>query len=460
MKVLAEKGFSAAIFAPGWTHEHFDTGTGSRSLKHTLSEHHACEFRTRAPRERDQMLRKPTSNLQCSSTHITAKAPEKPAIIQRSSANPFDQSIRTSVSESIWQGAVLPPNLDCDCRGRPHHTEQYRANPIIKSATEFPVGSASFFETDFSGASWLVYSDLSAIPKAVPCLGCQSPEPCRSATLSSVVEDADNNPIVALYKCFTSRRTGSSARRALSIRARLSADCVEDQPRVTKVPQKLRLYNLAISSCLSLVLKLIYLNMVEDDSRAKDYGLYVGLLIRPGQIEYEYFSLLGGPSGSRERCFELKQRSEGTRLVELGAFCNGSLPLHDEELFQCHFLGIVPKTAMEVQQISNFTISSLSVIERGSGPNAQKRLAWEWRGDWEAWPACLPFSSVTGPFSYFTISANGQEIGRSHSLEFPLEPHELGSPEEREEARSFVVRGICFGDLQFRGPMTASITIP
>lgn len=93
LSVLAERGFSTAIFGPAWTHEHFPLFS-----------------------------------------------------------SPSESSDAESVQRSMWEGWPLPAELGCDCReGMPHHTNFYQANPILAYAREFPVGSATFFETDFQG---------------------------------------------------------------------------------------------------------------------------------------------------------------------------------------------------------------------------------------------------------------------------------------------------------------------
>ncbi len=91
MSVLADRGFSTAIFGPAWTHEHFS-----------------------------------------------------------SSSSPSESSDAESVQRSMWEGWPLPAELSCDCcEGMPHHTSFYQANPILAYAREYPVGSATFLETDF-----------------------------------------------------------------------------------------------------------------------------------------------------------------------------------------------------------------------------------------------------------------------------------------------------------------------
>lgn len=93
LDTLAENGFAAAVFGPGWTHEHFSTSSAG------------------------------------------------------------GQSVAECVEQAMWEGMPLPHELDCDCRkGKPHHTKEYQQNPINKYAREFPTGSPTFFQTDFRGA--------------------------------------------------------------------------------------------------------------------------------------------------------------------------------------------------------------------------------------------------------------------------------------------------------------------
>ena len=91
--MLAEHGFSAAIFAPAWTHEHFSTLSNGEIPKAEVVEH------------------------------------------------------------AIWEGNNLQYELGCDCReGRPHHTLEYKSNPIVRFARESPAGSFFLLETNFERA--------------------------------------------------------------------------------------------------------------------------------------------------------------------------------------------------------------------------------------------------------------------------------------------------------------------
>ena len=453
MKLLAEHGYSAAIFAPGWTHEHFAAGTSNNTR------YMDREIDSRVLCDKARILHSQPLALGSSEAQTLSECTEDTDSMTASTTI-LGQSIQRSVGESIWEGAVLPTRLDCDCKGRPHHMSQYQKNPIAKSAVEFPVGSESFFETDFGAAWYLVYSDPLGPPKVMPCLGMQSPEP-HILPLASQIAGEPTNPSAAgsLYYCFISNRTGTSAKRALSIRTQEVALAFEARPRGMSSLQKLCLYNLSVLASTSLLLKTTCSRRDESLGSVKDFGLYVGFLDGSERLEYELFSLPDSVARSQELQFEIKERSKGTRLVELGVFCQGLPSLRDEELFQCHCLCIIPQLAVEAQARLDFSICDLKLIERGVSPHVQKRLAWKWKGDRAGWPLSLPFSPLSGPFSHFSISINGQEVGVSHSLEFPLKSDEVDSLEVHDGVLSFMVRGIYFGGLKLRRPTVASITI-
>ena len=86
VRKLASNGFPAAMFGPAWTYQHFSACNG----------------------------------------------------------------MSVAVDQAMWEGKILPDDLQCDCReGRPHQRDGYLSNGIITSAREFPVGSKRFFATDF-----------------------------------------------------------------------------------------------------------------------------------------------------------------------------------------------------------------------------------------------------------------------------------------------------------------------
>ncbi|MCJ1399165.1 hypothetical protein MMC11_002367 [Xylographa trunciseda] len=111
VKVLSERGFSSAIFGPAWAYEHFCTSSESSN----------------------------------------------------------EQSLAKSVDTSVWDGASLPHNIRCDCKNsHPHNTAFYEANPITGNAYEFPAGSSTCLETDFSGAFDAMKDDKEKVTNAMP----------------------------------------------------------------------------------------------------------------------------------------------------------------------------------------------------------------------------------------------------------------------------------------------------
>lgn len=99
INALANLNFSTAIFAPGWTFEHFRGGTDR-------------------------------------SDHV-GEAPQAGRLAE----------------QTMWEGAKLPENLQCDCtKGIQQHKLDFQNHPIVRHAREYPAGSATYLETDFNRA--------------------------------------------------------------------------------------------------------------------------------------------------------------------------------------------------------------------------------------------------------------------------------------------------------------------
>ena len=99
INALANLNFATAIFAPGWTFEHFRAGLDQSDRA----------------REASQAGRR--------------------------------------IEQTMWEGAKLPDNLQCDCTKRiQQHKLYFQNHPIVRHAREYPAGSATYFETDFTRA--------------------------------------------------------------------------------------------------------------------------------------------------------------------------------------------------------------------------------------------------------------------------------------------------------------------
>jgi len=99
INALANLNFSTAIFAPGWTFEHFRGGPDR--------------------------------------TEHARQAPQAGRLVE----------------QTMWEGAKLSKDLQCDCtKGIQQHKLDFQNHPIVRHAQEFPAGSATYFEIDFNRA--------------------------------------------------------------------------------------------------------------------------------------------------------------------------------------------------------------------------------------------------------------------------------------------------------------------
>lgn len=112
----------------------------------------------------------------------------------------------------------------------------------------------------------------------------------------------------------------------------------------------------------------------------------------------------------------LNYQGAENRLVEFGVYCEYSVEISQPlNLLQIERLVISPRHR---PMDRDFTSYNVHVIRRGNDAYAGRRLAWQWQGENETWPEWMPWSKTTGPFSYFSISVEGREAGRSYCIEF------------------------------------------
>jgi len=372
LKTLAESGFSAAVFGPGWTHEHFPV----------------------------------------------------------SSAN--GKSIAQSVERSVWEGTLLPDELDCDCRkGRPHHTQDYEMNPVVKFAREFPVGSPSFFYTNFRGAF-----ELSANPEDAKF----QPRPGSQAVLPHLL------PFPAPPNMFVYAELPVKASQGLMIKVKLPSVPKEDALVVSKLNRppgevlRLCLYKLNMPANASLDATFDFTAMpTRGQSTIGFYTAYKmpmasTIEFQDSIIWYPY------PGKTEHKTVEIKSEIAGSRLVELGVFCAGhnGMVKHDK-LFRVSSVTVKPKLQPDV----SWSIGSVQVLKREHVEGVQRRLVWTWNGSNDSRPNGSPWSRVTGPFSHFVVVFGGEEFGEVYCHEFPLQNSDFDMCEAEGDMEA-VIRGILF----------------
>lgn len=111
------------------------------------------------------------------------------------------------------------------------------------------------------------------------------------------------------------------------------------------------------------------------------------------------------------------------RIVELGISCRRFREvLEPIPLIYLHRILVQERSRAQ----HRWEIGDLKLVERLAGSYCEKRLSWNFEGVEEHWPKSLPWSTMTGPFSSFSIWIEGREIGQSHCLEFPIWPEDCG----------------------------------
>ena len=142
----------------------------------------------------------------------------------------------------------------------------------------------------------------------------------------------------------------------------------------------------------------------------------------------------------------LRQESLGSghgRLKGFGTFCNGIIiPTSMSQLpvLEIYDMRIGP----QLEHYKHPMILNLRVLDRKSGQNTDKRLAWDWSYPHHTWPTELPWSQTTGCFERFDVDIEGKPIGEVCCTELPLREQDFHGLENEDEVK-VTVKGYCFG---------------
>ncbi|KAF1944865.1 hypothetical protein EJ02DRAFT_509822 [Clathrospora elynae] len=337
---LAELGFSAGIFAPAWSFEHFP-------------------------------------------------------------------SYGRDIERVVWQGAVLPNDLDCSCGDCASRHRPNKEFAIINTAREYPVGSESFFYTDFSRAFGLhgdeakeFFGDHSMHSQ----LDAQSILPCPLAS-----KDGDQ-AIKISY-----RLENTVYRTHLVIEAKHDSSAT---PNTGEIPeQRLPLYRLDMPANGSLQLEIYSRNMLPSKS-----GVVVSFYLKTTDAIH----LLSIPAGDGTHPVKTKSgtvlQTPNIRLREIGVHMRG-LPAAVEgtiRLLDVLEVRVAPRSVMQISHLYN--IDNMRLENRGEAENKHVRLCWDYSDTDSANLRLegMPYSRITGPFSHFLIHVDGLELGRAYALEHIL----------------------------------------
>lgn len=320
---------------------------------------------------------------------------------------------------AMWEGEALWDGATCSCRGEASFCHPANPDePVTRSATGYPAGSERFFYTDF-GRAFAAHSQQEAQrlysgKRTHSQLGSQSILPFHSRALAyegqTPIDAAVNRLVVESFSPRSER----------------------DEPLLFVGGES---YNLDLATKDQIFerdLPLFKLNMPADGS----LRLYMSCDSQAIASVYLKFSsgiklLPIGKSGLRpfrtfECAIEPDEISHGNiRLEELGVrvHSQGSRKPRDS-LLKIYKIRIVPRSHLDLK--NKFPIENVQIEKRGEDDTEHWRLRWTYAnslGDDEISALAtseIPYSDITGPFSYFAIQIDGVDLGRAYALEHVL----------------------------------------
>ena len=391
MAVLAQEGFSTAVFAPAWTYEHFPI---------------------------------------CPSNHPNgARTP----------------SMARSVERALWEGCQLPVEVCCNCHGRPHHTRDYRKHPILHYAREFPAGSLSYLYTDFTRAF------LSESNGVRSCISSQAVFPHVEPTAILESERLNDEPSTQALRfkleagLLCVRMIRKSCQEVEL--GRQESSKLHDILVPEEEPMHLCLFKLnmpgdgslranAHFACSSVSGTIGFYSAYQGPNRARLEFSYHAVL--PGNLVASESPSWLDSSNTASIC--LQAPASKYQLVEFGVFGQGyALDKASQVVMMVKSIGIAPSVELD----HNFHIVNISVLQQNKNTDVEMQLTWQWEGSEDRWPEGLPWSKTTGPFSHFAIFIDGEDAGTAHSLKFPLREEDFERSEEKRVVVS--IDGHLFG---------------
>ncbi|KAF2491443.1 hypothetical protein BU16DRAFT_515819 [Lophium mytilinum] len=314
---------------------------------------------------------------------------------------------RRAVEHAMWDGDPFTEDLDCTCDGRPHGgrsdsgVQEVHPYPITRSARQYPAGSESFFYTDFSRAFALHGPELEDVyggKKVHSQVGAQSVLP--HSVHRQVAPDQGHKLGRSLHG------------EILDQPSRLA---VYYEPKGITHP--LRLFTVDMPADGTLQVKMSYKNYLVSGNVT--LGLRIG-------SKYSFVDL--GDGSGRMETVQLLLRNhlpdclpENPRLSELSLSMKGGDTMNNHGLsIEIFELSIAP---LETPHLSS-TIVNIRVENQGKDEEEHRRLVWDFQdqslGLSHSLLRHLPYSQLTGPFSYFSIDIDGDNVGRAYATEFIL----------------------------------------
>jgi hypothetical protein len=334
------------------------------------------------------------------------------------------------VEQTLWDGVDLPANATCPCGDPGTRHQPNKTRSMSTSARMYSASSKTFFYTDFCRA-FSRHGDRETEILFDGCkmhaqLGSQSILPLRAEKLNTTnllrhkVEDTNGrSQLVIEYLT-------------------LPLPSAERTPVRTKEEWKLPLFKFDMPADGSLRLRISYRDLSKTKQGASFYIIVSGMthnLDHSDQYGSDHhldvlISIKDIASPKSPRLEELGFLSKAidadisTRLAEVDYICIQPVASHPSlpQLVSSrnNTPGATPPQNSQVDTLSqNHTIFNIRKISRDVGEMKHIRLCWDHTSNSQSSEG-MPYSAITGPFSYFAIYIDDLFVGRAYVPEHVL----------------------------------------
>jgi hypothetical protein len=296
------------------------------------------------------------------------------------------------LEQVVWEGTALSTNIECSCGDISSRHQPTQGSTMIQHARLFPAGSESFFYTNFDRA-FATYA--------------HNEEPRREAFDDSVLRtQLGAQSILPLPSLSTGR---PRFRHRLKNNTYQSKLIVESHKESTSASNWLPLYKLDMPADGSLHMAVTCRNLWSVEGVLSVY-LKFSSHQDPQLVPLD----MAGSICSVQTCIG-KSSYPNVRVDELGVHIDGSCGGEETiALLEIYSISIVPQHS---QILGMHTIHGIRLERCCIGEKKHIRLHWEYTDNTTVRVHDLPYSQITGPFSYFIVRLGGMRVGSAYALE-------------------------------------------
>jgi hypothetical protein len=365
-----------------------------------------------------------------------------------------------AVDRFMWEGqpSLIPiiQGLKCGCTdGSKTHIGDdnglaFSQNPIVKYAKQYPAGSEGFFHTDYSDAILHLAPDKYQAQIA----------------RQSIFPATHSSPMTSLGGIIATKLNNSS----LVPKCTISVEIATGASTSGQLNESFTLHYLNAKRDYNLQLSITYQRLAALSGLNINIFALIGSSKTPTPANQK---LLSTDTNQNVVSFVLAG-STGDSITAIGIAIQGPAnvftPGHAAKILDIFQITVKPAnpTYPQSQQLTSIKLTHITASTTYPGETPQQTAAY-YRLTWSIpsaampapanWPSYLPWSTITGPFSFFTIGVGSTELGRAHALAYVINDTTFqGLGKGAKGPVSFVINGYAF-DGSLIGSGTASVTV-